>query len=73
MGRLFSLKDGNRHDPKNLPIIVAGCGKSALRPGRRLRAAPKTPLRNLHLAMLHRLGIMEKSFGDSTGPLEGLS
>jgi hypothetical protein len=24
------------------------------------------------LAMLNRLGVMEKSFGDSTGPLEGL-
>jgi hypothetical protein len=68
-----SLKDGNRHDPENLPLILAGRGKGALRPGRRLRAAPKTPLCNLHLAMLHSMGIMEKSFGDSTGPLEGLS
>jgi hypothetical protein len=68
-----SLKDGNRHDPENLPLILAGRGKGALRPGRRLRAAPKTPLCNLHLAMLHRMGVMEKSFGDSTGPLEGLS
>ena len=68
-----SLKDGNRHDPENLPIILAGRGKGTLRPGRRVRAAPKTPLCNLHLAMLHRAGIMEKSFGDSTGPLEGLS
>jgi hypothetical protein len=68
-----SLKDGNRHDPENLPIIVAGRAKGALRPGRRLRAEPKTPLCNLHLAMLHRMGIMEKSFGDSMGPLEGLS
>jgi hypothetical protein len=67
-----SLKDGNRHDPENLPILVAGRGKGAIRPGRRLRAAPKTPLCNLHLAMLHRMGITEKSFGDSTGPLEGL-
>lgn len=68
-----SLKDGNRHDNENLPLILAGRGKGALRPGRRLRAAPKTPFCNLHLALLHRLGIQEKSFGDSTGPLEGLS
>ena len=65
-----SLKDGNRHDPENLPIIVAGRGKGTLRPGRRVRAEGKTPLCNLHLAMLHRMGIMEKSFGDSTGPLD---
>ncbi len=68
-----SLKDGNRHDPENLPILVAGRAKGAIRPGRRLRAAPKTPLCNLHLAMLHRMGIREESFGDSTGPLEGLA
>ncbi|MEX2262232.1 MAG: DUF1552 domain-containing protein [Bryobacteraceae bacterium] len=68
-----SLKDGNRHDPENLPLILAGRGKGTLRPGRRLRAAPKTPLCNLHLALLHRMGVMEKSFGDSTGPLEGLA
>jgi hypothetical protein len=68
-----SLKDGNRHDIENLPLILAGRGKGSLRPGRRLRAEPKTPLCNLHLAMLHRMGVQEKSFGDSTGPLEGLS
>jgi Protein of unknown function (DUF1552). len=68
-----SLKDGNRHDPENLPLILAGRGKGTLRPGRRLRAPVKTPFCNLHLALLHRMGIMEKSFGDSTGPLDGLS
>jgi hypothetical protein len=68
-----SLKDGNRHDPENLPLILAGKGKGTLRPGRRLRAPEKTPMCNLHLAILHRLGIREQSFGDSTGPLEGLS
>lgn len=68
-----SLKDGNRHDPENLPLLLAGRGKGTLKPGRRLRAEAKTPLCNLHLAMLHRMGVMEKSFGDSTGPLEGLS
>ena len=68
-----SLKDGNRHDNENLPLVLAGRGKGTLRPGRRLRAPEKTPFCNLHLALLHRIGIMEKSFGDSTGPLEGLS
>lgn len=66
------IKCGNRHLEENLPIALAGGGKGTLRPGRRVRAAEKTPLCNLYLAMLHRMGIMEKSFGDSTGPLEGL-
>jgi len=68
-----SLKDGNRHEIENLPLLLAGRGKGTIRPGRRLRAPEKTPFCNLHLAMLHRLGVMEKAFGDSTGPLEGLA
>lgn len=67
-----TLKDGNRHDPENLPILVAGRAKGMLRPGRRVRFAEKTPLCNLYLSMLHRMGIKEQSFGDSTGVLEGL-
>jgi hypothetical protein len=68
-----TLKDGNRHAVENLPILVAGRGKGALRPGRRVRAPEWTPICNLYLSMLHRMGIEEKSFGDSTGLLDGLS
>ncbi len=69
-----SLRDGNRHDPSNLPLILAGRGKGALRPGRRVRAEPDTPLCNLYLAMLRHMGVEEEAaFGDSTAPLEGLS
>jgi hypothetical protein len=68
-----TIRDGNKHDIKNLPLLVAGRGGGTIRPGRRLRAEPDTPLCNLHLALLHRMGIMQKSFGDSTGPLQGLA
>jgi hypothetical protein len=68
-----SLKDGNAHAVENLPILLAGRGKGALRPGRRVRAPERTPICNLYLSLLHRMGIEEKSFGDSTGLLEGLS
>jgi hypothetical protein len=68
-----SLKDGNRHDPENLPIILAGRGKGTLRPGRRVRAAEKTPLCNLYMALLERMGVKVESFGDSTGTLSGLA
>src|SRR5262249_3610595 len=68
-----SLKDGNRHDPENLPLLVAGPGQSALRPARQLPGPGKTPLCSPYLSMLHRMSVMEKSFGDSTGVLEGLS
>ncbi|MBI1355197.1 MAG: DUF1552 domain-containing protein [Acidobacteria bacterium] len=68
-----SLKDGNRHDPENLPLILAGRAKGKLRPGRRVRAPEKTPLCNLYLTMLDMMGVHEERFGDSTGLLEGLS
>ncbi len=69
-----SLRDGNTHDPSNLPLILAGRGKGSVRPGRRLSAKPDTPLCNLYLAMMHRMGLEDATaFGDSTGPLEGLA
>ena len=68
-----SLKDGNRHTVEDLPLILAGRGKGALRPGRRLRAPEQTPICNLYLSLLSRMGIEENSFGDSTGPLQGLA
>ena len=68
-----SLKDGNRHTEPDLPLILAGKGQGALRPGRRLRAPKETPLCNLHLSLLHRMGVKADKFGDSTGTLDGLS
>lgn len=67
-----SLKDGNLHAVEDLPIILAGRAKGTLKTGRRLRAPEHTPICNLYLEMLNRMGIQEKSFGDSTGPLQGL-
>lgn len=69
-----SLSDGNQHDPSNLPLILAGRGKGALKPGRRLRAQPDTPLCNLYLSLMHRMGLHDtQAFGDSTGALPGLA
>jgi len=68
-----SIKDGNQHTVENLPLLLAGRGKGTLRPGRRLRAPERTPMCNLHLSLLNRMGIMDKSFGDATGLLEGLA
>lgn len=68
-----SIKDGNRHTERDLPLILAGKGQGALRPGRRIRAPKETPLCNLHLALLHRMGVEAEKFGDSTGPLDALS
>lgn len=68
-----TLRDGNKHDPHNLPLILAGRGCGKLRPGRRVRAEKDTPLCNLYVAMAKRMGVDIDEFGDSTGELQGLS
>lgn len=64
-----SLSDGNRHDPNNLPILVGGRGGNTVKPGRHIACDKGTPLCNLYVAMLNRLGAPVKAFGDSTGEL----
>jgi hypothetical protein len=64
------IGDGNRHNHDNLPILLAGKGGGSLKTSRHVRYARETPLTNLYLAMLDRMGAPTKSFGDSTGTLE---
>jgi hypothetical protein len=64
-----NLSDANRHDTRNLPIILAGGG---FRHGKHLAFGPGLPLANLYVSMLHRMGIEEPSFASSTGLLPGL-
>ena len=66
------IKCGNLHLEHDLPVALAGGGKGTLKQGRRLRFPKETPLCNLYLSMLHRMGIEETSFGDSSGMLPGL-
>lgn len=66
------LADGDRHEHQNLPLLLAGRGGGSIEPGRHLRFAPETPMANLLVAMLDRMGARVDSFGDSTGALRGL-
>jgi hypothetical protein len=66
-----NFHDANSHLTTNLPIILAGGG---FKHGQHLvfDTLNNYPLSNLHLSMLHRLGIMEKSFSSSNGTFRGL-
>ena len=66
-----SFSDGNRHDPNNLPIILAGRAGGKLDTGRHIASPKGTPLCNLYVSMLDRMGTPVDSFGDSTGALLG--
>ncbi len=67
------IGDGNRHNHDELPILLLGKGGGQIQPGRHLRFKRETPLANLYLSLLDRLGVRVDRFGDSNGRLEGLS
>nr|PZN58248.1 MAG: hypothetical protein DIU61_00645 [Bacteroidota bacterium] len=66
------LRDGNRHSPRNVPLVVAGKAGGKLKTGQHIIYEKNTPLANLYLSMLHAQNIEVESFGDSTGTLNGI-
>src|SRR5436190_22870747 len=62
----------NQHDHDNLPILVAGGAADRMRGGRHIRYAQPTPLANLHLTLLDKVGMRLESFADSRGKVEEL-
>jgi len=67
------LSDGNAHDHANLPTVLAGRGCGTVRPGRFVRHANETPMANLFMAMLDRMGVPVETLGDGTGKLGHLA
>ncbi|MDQ6706094.1 MAG: DUF1552 domain-containing protein [Acidobacteriota bacterium] len=67
------LADGNRHSHEDLPTLIAGHGgNNYIKTGRRVVYRKETPMCNLFLTMMDRMGVHAENFGDSTGRLEGL-
>lgn len=66
------LSDGNRHDHNDLPVVLVGRAGGTIRSGRHLKLPRETPMNNLFLSMLARMGVSESRLGDSTGPMPGL-
>ncbi|MFM7836997.1 MAG: DUF1552 domain-containing protein, partial [Planctomycetaceae bacterium] len=62
----------NLHDHLNLPIVVAGGAAGRMQGGRHLQFKEPTPLANLHLTLLDKVGISLDSFADSHGKVDGL-
>lgn len=65
-----AIRDGNRHDHHDLPILLAGRGGGIVSPGSHLAYETETPLNNLYLTMLSAVGVDIGEFGDSTGKLK---
>ncbi|HYL99502.1 MAG TPA: DUF1552 domain-containing protein [Blastocatellia bacterium] len=67
------LSDGNRHKHEDLPILLAGHGGGSLKPGRHLVFEQETPIANLYMALLDRMGVEPERIGDSSGKLQHLA
>jgi hypothetical protein len=65
--------DGNRHNHDNLPTLLLGKGGGSIATGRHVKYAKETPIANLWLSMLDRMGAKADKLGDSTGRLKDLS
>ena len=67
------LSDGNRHNNENLPVLLAGRGGGTLNPGRHIEYQEETPMTNLFMSLLERVGVDVPYIGDGTGTLPNLS
>jgi hypothetical protein len=66
------MGDPNVHDHVNLPILVAGAGAGGPSGARHIKYAEPTPLANLHLTLLERVGVRLDAFADSKGRVDEL-
>jgi hypothetical protein len=66
------IRDGDRHDPHNLPMVLAGKAGGRIATGQHLVYENDSPLSNLYLCMLDAFGTPVERFGDSTGKLAGV-
>ncbi len=67
------ISDSNTHFHDNLPVALVGGGGGQLKGGRHLQYPQDTPITNLYVSLLGKLGIPMEKFGNSTGKLDVLS
>ena len=60
------IGDGNVHNHKRVPLFLAGHASGTLNGNLHRRCADGTPMANVLLTMLHKLGVHEEKVGDST-------
>ena len=67
------ISNSDRHTHGPLPVVVIGGGGGTLKGGRHLIYPEHTPLTNLQLTLLNKLGVPAEKLGDSTGRFKDLS
>jgi len=67
------ISNSNAHSPDDLPILLLGGGAGQLKGGHHLKYPKETPMPNLLLTVMEKLGVPMESIGNSTAKLELLS
>ena len=67
-----NMSNSNAHDHYPLPNIVVGGAAGKMKGGRHLKYADRTPMTNLLVTMLDKVGVTQEKLGDSSGTLENL-
>ena len=67
------IADGNAHAHHDLPVLFAGRGGNTIQTGRHVKYSKDTPMTNLFLSMMERVGAPVTRIGDSSGTLSQLS
>jgi hypothetical protein len=67
-----NMSNSNAHDHFPLPNLVVGGGGGTLKGHRHLKYPDHTPMTNLLVSVLDKVGVHEDKLGDSTGPLSDL-
>jgi hypothetical protein len=67
-----NMSNSNAHDHYPLPNVVVGGAAGKMKGGRHLKYADHTPMTNLLVTMLDKVGVTQEKLGDSSGTLEDL-
>jgi len=67
------ISDGNKHLHHDLPVLAVGKGNGAWKTGRHLTYQGETPMTNLFVTMLDRMGVPAEKLGDTNGKLQELT
>jgi Protein of unknown function (DUF1552) len=67
------ISDSNTHFHDDLPVALVGGKAAGIKGGRYIRYPKGTPLSNMHLTLLEKLGVPAEKFGNSTGTVDRLT
>jgi hypothetical protein len=67
------ISDSNTHFHDDLPIALVGGRAAGIKGGRYIRYPKGTPLSNMHVTLLEKLGVPAEKFGNSTGKVDRLT